>query len=315
MGSGGLKQKSGDGRLPRRFLHLAVVMAVAAGVSGCGNKEKKSGQALASVNGMEITAMQLNEELGLSPNVPREVASKQFLDALIDRQLLQIEAARDKTDREPGVVQAIERAKAVIIAQAYLQKRVGPVEKPTQAEVENYYAKNPVFFAKRKQLELKQLVLASKDIDAPIKHAIDNAKSLDEMVEFLESRKISFGRSQVTRFTSDMPAEVTEKLVGSPKGQLFFVQEGERSLLMGVSEIKDASVTLDVASPQIAQYLMGEKQKAAATGELARLRAAAKIEYLNKDFAPAAASTGTETPAAKPVSSTDANERGVAGLK
>ena len=48
----------------RRWLCAALILA-AAGLSACGNKarESKPGQALASVNGKEITVLQLNEEL------------------------------------------------------------------------------------------------------------------------------------------------------------------------------------------------------------------------------------------------------------
>ena len=120
--------------LNSRLLCAALVLLTAAGLSACGNKEKKAGQALASVNGEEITVLQLNEELQRA-NVQaaqQEAASKQLLESLIDRQLLQNEAVKEKMDRDPKVVQAIERAKALIVAQAYMQKRIGTIARPTQ---------------------------------------------------------------------------------------------------------------------------------------------------------------------------------------
>ena len=70
----------------------ALVLVVAA-LGGCSDKakEKKPGQALASVNGEEVTVLQLNEELQRA-NVAasqQDAASKQLLQVLIDRQLLQ----------------------------------------------------------------------------------------------------------------------------------------------------------------------------------------------------------------------------------
>jgi peptidyl-prolyl cis-trans isomerase C len=120
----------------KRALCAALIL-VAAGLSACGNKTKeaKPGQALASVNGEEITVLQLNEELqraGVGA-AQQDAASKQLLQVLIDRQLLQSEAAREKLDRDPKVMQAIERAKALIVAQAYMQKRVGNQARPTPA--------------------------------------------------------------------------------------------------------------------------------------------------------------------------------------
>ena len=70
------------------------------------------------------------------------------------------------------------------------------------------------------------------------------------------------------------------------------MREGERSLLVSIADVRDAPVTLDVAAPQIEQFLLNKKNKDAADAELARLRATAKIEYLNKDLAPDAGRAG-----------------------
>ncbi|MTV40535.1 EpsD family peptidyl-prolyl cis-trans isomerase, partial [Duganella radicis] len=289
-------------KLNPRLLASAGLLLLAAGLSACGGgKEKKPGQALASVNGEEITVLQLNEELQRA-NVQaaqQEAARKQLLEALIDRQLLQIEAAKDKTDRDPAVVQSIERAKALIIAQAYMQKRLGTPAKPTQAEVEAYYTQHPEFFAQRKALDMRQLVLATRDLDDPLKAAIDSAKSLDEVAAWMDAHKVKFVRNQVSRTSSDLPAELARKLLSMPKGQLFIVREGERSLLISIAEVKDSPVSLEAAASQIEQFLVNKKNKDAAAAELARLRAAAKITYLNKADEPAAAAAATPAPAGR----------------
>ncbi len=323
---------NGKGKTARRLLCGVAVLLATAALTGCGNgaKEKKSGQALASVNGEEITAMQLNEELQRSgaQAAQQETASKQLLEALIDRQLLQNEAARDKTDRDPKVVQAIERAKALIIAQAYMQKRVGSVAKPTKAEVADYFAKHPEFFTQRKQFDMRQLVIATKDLNDELQKAMDGAKSIDEVAAWLEAHQIKFVRNQVSRTTADLAPELGAKLKSMPKGQLFIIKEGERSMLISIADMREVPVTLESAAPQIEQYLTNAKTKEAATAELARLRATAKIEYLNKGAehkasATVAASDQASAPApaaaapahAGPAASSDSTDRGVAGLK
>ncbi|MYN17683.1 peptidyl-prolyl cis-trans isomerase, EpsD family [Rugamonas sp. FT107W] len=300
-----------------RWTTALVTLAMVAGVAGCGgSKEKKPGQSLASVNGEEITALQLNEELqrsGISA-AQQEQASKQLLESLIDRQLLDSEAVKEKLDRDPKVVQAVERAKALILAQAYLQKHVGAVARPTRAEVEEYFRQNPGFFSNRKVLDMRELVISSSDMDAGLKGAMDAAKSLDEVAAYLDAHKLKFARTQVSRSTSDLPPELSAKLLAMNKGQLFIIKEGERSLLISIADVKDAPVALEAAAGQIEQFLMNKKSKAASDAEVARLRATAKIEYLNKapaDGAPApaaAAAAGASTPSA-------ANERGAAALR
>lgn len=324
------------GRTPgQRALLSAIVLLTAVGLSACGGKkEEKATQSLASVNGEEITVLQLNEELQRSgvQAGQQEAASKVLLESLIDRQLLQNEAVKDKTDRDPKVVQAIERAKALIIAQAYMQKRIGTVAKPTPAEVEDYFGKHPEFFTQRKQFDMKQLIIPSSDVNDKLKATMDGAKSLEEVAVWLEANSVKFGRTQVSRTSADLAPDLSSKLLSMPKGQLFIVREGDRTLLISLADVKDSSVTLAQSAPQIEQFLFNKKNKDAADAELKRLRAQAKIEYLNKKdaspapatttpAAPAAASTPTaaSTPAtpAAPVNglSPEANERGVAGLK
>jgi EpsD family peptidyl-prolyl cis-trans isomerase len=307
---------------------LLVLLLVAAGLSACGQKESKPGQSLARVDGEEITVLQLNEEMqraGVRP-AQQEAASKQLLESLIDRQLLLNEAQKEKLDRSPQVVQAVERAKALIVAQAYLQKRVGQPARPTPAEVQEYYQKNPGFFANRKQFDMRQLVLATKDIDDSTKAAIDAAKSLDEAAAWMEQHKIKFVRAQLSRSTADLAPELSAKLMALPKGQLFIVKEGERSMLNAIVDVKDAPVGLDAASGQIEQFLFNKKNKDAADAELQRLRNAAKITYLNGNTAPAAKPAAAAAAASAPAAASgDASgdkaaadaqaARGVAGLK
>jgi hypothetical protein len=82
---------------------------------------------------------------------------------------------------------------------------------------------------------------------------------------------------------------------------LFLVQEGQRALLTSIDEVRDAPVSLAIAAPQIAQYLANRKSKELAQAEIQRLRATARIDYLNKDLAPDAATPGA-LPAAAPAS-------------
>ena len=309
-----------------RLLCAALVLLAAAGLSACGDKDKKPGQSLASVNGKEITILQLNEELQRAgvQSSQQAAASKQLLESLIDRQLLQNEAEKEKVDRDPKVMQAIERAKALIVAQAYMQKRIGAAVRPSKPEVEAYFTQNPQFFTQRKQFDMRQLILPTSALNDELKAVIDGAKSLEDVAQWLDGHKVAYARSQVSRTSADLAPELSSKLAAMTKGQLFIVREGERSLLVSLADVKDSPVGLDAATPQIEQFLANKKSKDAADAELKRLRASAKIEYFNKDAvpvpAPAAAATtapaGTPAAPAAPAGSTnEANERGVAGLK
>lgn len=310
----------------RQVLRAGLLVLAAAALTACGEKaEKKQGQALASVNGEEVTVLQLNEELArLNPQVAQqENARKQLLDSLIDRQLLQSEAAKEKMDRDPKVVQAIERAKATIIAQAYLQKRVGTVARPTKEEVQAYYNANPQLFSNRKQFDMRQLVLATSDLKDDVKKAIDSSKSLEEVAVFLDQNKVKYTRAQLVRSTTELPPELGTRLLAMAKGQLFIIREGARSLLISIADTKEAPIALEQAAPQIEQFLFNKKNKEAAEAAIKQLRSTAKIEYMNQPAKPAGNAAATAAPAAvtapaaatTPAATDDVNARGVAGLK
>ncbi|MFT5535215.1 MAG: peptidyl-prolyl cis-trans isomerase C [Candidatus Paceibacteria bacterium] len=308
------------------LVHGALVLIVTLGLSACGgDKKKEASQSLVRVDGEEITVLQLNEELGrTAPQATpeaQETARKQVLEALVDRQLLLNEAATNKLDRDPKVMQAIERAKAQILAQAYLQGRVAKTAQPTKSEIDDYFAKHPEFFTQRKSFDMQQLVIATKDFSDPLRAIIDNAKSLDEVAVWLDSNKVQYARNQVSRTTADLPPPLVTKLQTMKKGQLFVIKENDRSLLVGLNDIKESPVTAEAAAPQIEQYLRNQKNQETAKAELARLRSIAKVEYLNK--ADGEKDKAAAAPVAAPAASTatdsttkaDNMARGVAGLK
>jgi peptidyl-prolyl cis-trans isomerase C len=279
---------------------MAVAFLMAGVMLGGCNRDQpgapaRPGQALASVNGAEITVLQLNEEMQRAgvPAAQHEHASKQLLQALIDRTLLESEAAKRNLDRDPKVMQAIARARSLIIAQAYMQQRVGDAGRPSQADVEAYFNQHPQFFAKRRQFAMDQLIMPASAVTPALRATFDRSTSLDDVAQFLDARQIGYGRAQVTRSTADLKPEVAAKLSSMPKGQLFFVQEGPRALLTALTEVRDAPVSLAIAAPQITQFLANRKNKELAQAEIARLRATAQIAYLNKDLAPDASSRGS----------------------
>ncbi|MBI4938974.1 MAG: peptidyl-prolyl cis-trans isomerase, EpsD family [Nitrosomonadales bacterium] len=277
-----------------------LALAAVVGLAACGGKdqEKKTGQALVKVNGEEITTLQLNDELSRANVQPgqQEAAAKQLLESLIDRQLILVEAARNKMDRTPDVMKAIERAKAQIIAQTYVQSITSKLAKPSKVEIDDYFQKHPEFFSQRKQFDMKQLVISSNDFSDNFKRALDSAKSLDEVAAWLEKNGVRYARGQLSRSSTDMPPEMSAKLLAMPKTQLFIVREGGNSLINAIVDIRDAPVTAKDAAPQIEKYLINKKIKEAMDAEIAHLRSTAKIEYLG-----ASAPVATPAAAAQPV--------------
>jgi peptidyl-prolyl cis-trans isomerase C len=256
-------------------------------VAGCHGNDQKPGQSLVRVNGDEITIHQLNDELGQVAASDKsgkilDGQRKQLLEALIDRQLLVGAALHDKLDRDPNIMQSIDRAKSQILAQAYLQSRIDGLSKPSQADVEAYYRDHPEFFVQRKLFELKQVAIANKDNNADLKAAIESAKTLDEVNAWLDAHKIENTKSQSIRSSADIPPQILSKMQGHNEPQVFALNEEGKTVFVSVAYLKDSPATLQMAEPDIMRFLTNQKNQETGETELKRLRSVAKLEYLKQ---------------------------------
>jgi len=191
------------------------------------------------------------------------------------------EAVRNKLDRTPEVMQARERVVAQVITQAYLQGIMSKVEKPTKAEIDDYFQKHPELFTQRKQFDLTIARIATKDLSEELKKVLDAAKTLDEVILWLDKNKVQYVRSVASRSTTDLPPQMATLLQEKSKDTIFIVNEQETSSLIYVNAVKESPIPLASAAPQIERFLMNQKFKAATDAEIARLRTAAQVEYLN----------------------------------
>lgn len=280
-----------------RMLRGVLMLSTAIVLSACGSKEKSPSQVLVQVNGKEITVLQVNEELQNTAVRPaqQEEMTQQLLKLLIDRQLILEEAERNKIDRTPEVMRAIERSKEQVIVQAYLQSIASKVAKPLKAEIDEYYQKHPEFFAHRKEFDLRQLLIANKSYSEGLKTFIDSAKTLDEIAGWMDKRGVVYVRRQVTRSTSDLPKQAVAQLEILPLGQLFLVDEGDNKVLNVLVAIRSSPILASNAAPQIEQFLTNKTTKEMVEEEIKLLRSLAKIKYLNAS-APVATQTVVTTP-------------------
>jgi EpsD family peptidyl-prolyl cis-trans isomerase len=289
-------------------------------LSACDGKAKPAaGQSLARVDGTEITVHQLNVELEQIANATSQPASKKdVLDGLIVRQLLVEQAQKNKTDRDPNVMQAIERAREQILAQAYLKSRLNHVAQPSESEVEAFYQKNPQLFAQRQQFATEELEIATSDLSPELIETMKTARTLEQVQGWLQAHQIQYVPTQAMRSSVELPPQVVKAMSGMAPGQLFTIRQGEKSQLVALRDASSSPLTLQAARPKIVQFLLLQKSKEAADAEIARLRTAAKIEYLNRsdalDESPAAPASKTANADPKAVAPS-AVERGVASLR
>ena len=284
---------------------LALAMAVS--LPACDSSKKTTKETkvehavpLVKVNDVDIFLLQPANDLTSSEHqsaATKEAVNKKMLEMMIDRQLLQSEALHNNLDRDPKVIQAIEHAKTEILAQAYLESKFAAVGASGKSEINAYFKAHPELFTQRKVFYMNELLVATKDFSAQLKSTLDSAKSIEQVAAWLDRHHVRYERNQVARSTADLAPEMITKLKTMRRNQLFVIDAGEYSMLDAIYDVKSSHVTAEAAAPQIEEYLRNKKRKEIGDVELARLRASAKIVYVNsRETAPMALTAAAKSP-------------------
>lgn len=292
-----------------RPVKLVLMLAALGLLVSCGDKktgEVKAGQSIVRVNGDEITIHQLNAELQRANVQPaqQELAGKQIAKSLVDRQILVQQAIADKLDRNPNVMQAIESAKAQILAQAYIEGKIASIANPTDSEISDYRAKHPEIFANRKVYIMEELsFIVTPEKVKDLKPLSDSAKTLEDVTTWLDSHQVKYGRTKSAHAAETVPGELLNKFSKMVIGDLIFINANGRTVVGRLVEVKDVPISEKDSKPLIQRIILSQKRKDVAEAELKRLRELAKIEYLNDKFAPSASAepAAVPPPAAAPV--------------
>ena len=268
----------------------AVAMTLALSLTACGDKKegesKVASPVAAKVNGDEITAQQIDFELSklgnLSPEQAKQ-ATNQVLKSIVDQQLMVQKAIADKLDSDPLVLQAIESSRRQILAQALIKKMTADHAKPSEAELADYYAKNPALFAERRIYRLQEINVQVKPENVErVKDELQKAKNLGDFVAWLKAENIPARAGQSTKTAEQLPLEILPRLHAMKDGQaMTFAAPGALNILV-VADSQTQPLTQEQAKPMIERYLDNAKKREIAEAELKKLKEAAKIEYLGE---------------------------------
>lgn len=273
------------GRAPMRVAAIAAAALVLV-LTGCGKKEQGASQTAAKVNKEEITVHQINYVLQQQRNIkPEQVdaASKQILDRLIDQELAVQKAEDMKLDRDPRVVQQMDAARREIIARAYAERMGEVAAKPTPDEVRKYYEEKPALFKERRIYSLQEIQIEAKpDQVAPLREQLQNAKSINEFVDYLKANNFRFTGSQAVRSAEQLPLNLLDTFSKLKDGQALLVPSAAGAQVIVLAGSRSEPVDEARARPAIEQFLLNDAKRKLVDSDLKALRASAKIEYVGK---------------------------------
>ncbi|MES2949386.1 MAG: EpsD family peptidyl-prolyl cis-trans isomerase [Pseudomonadota bacterium] len=255
-------------------------------VIGCSKKDKAATQTVAIVDGEEISVHQINTVLskvnGVSPESLPKV-KREILEGLVEQQLAINLATSTKLDRSPEVVSAIENAKREIIARAALEHIRNAQPKPSEEEVQTYFAGHPELFSQRRVFNLQEIAIdkATPNL-AEVRSKVAASKSIEEVAEWLTQRSIGFKPSAGTRGAEQIPLEILPTLHQFKDGQLGLIEGNEAHFIMRVTASKTMPITEAQAQPRIKVFLANQRGAEAIKREKVAMKAKAKVEYLGE---------------------------------
>jgi EpsD family peptidyl-prolyl cis-trans isomerase len=266
-----------------------IVMTLALAACGKPGAKGEASQVAAKVNGAEISVHQINQVLEGTPGVTTAnagEASKEILEKLIMQEIAVSRATESKLDRTPEVIMALDAARREILAQAYFNRVAGAPGKVSNEEIKHYFNEHPELFTQRRIYSLVDIEFARDEkLIAPLRDLVARNKSMNEITRWLGENGTTFTANTDTRAAENLSLEVLPKVMKLREGQSDVFEAGPAVHIINLVSSRQEPVDLATASPQIERFLIAQSTQQLVTGEMKKLRDAAKVEYFG-EFAP-----------------------------
>jgi EpsD family peptidyl-prolyl cis-trans isomerase len=320
-------------KIARAAALLPLLVGCSRGDDAQGTDAQARNQVAARVNGREITVHQINvmldgaQDKRAANTAPAPRSGGAALDRLIEQEVLVQAASAQMLDRDPNVLAAMEDARREALARAYLEKVSSTRPEPTDAEVHDYYLRNPLLFRNRKVYAIREVAVRlplqgdaatpSADLDKAAQARMadahlreDLARELPVRLQALWERNHDWSalsdsvRGAGLRFESRSRIEAAEDLPLDQVMAFDHMNKGsvrirtDRGMLIALQVTKIAREPLDEAraTPMIRAYLREKSRERAERGTIERLTKTAQVErigmFASTDGTPLATKSG-----------------------
>ena len=295
-----------------RTLAITAGLGATLALGGCdqikalaGGGGAPKGQVVATVDGEEITALQLRAELGNFGSRDAAVmkaAQQQALQQVILRKLLADKAREDKLDKGADYTLQVERGQETLLAQLYQRQLASKVAQPTKAETEALIASRPNQFANRKVLFVDQVIAAPNKI-AP--ERLRPLTTLAQVRALLDAEGVRYQDNAATLDTLNADPRLVTGIMSLPAGEIFVVPQNGSLLFNQIAVSRSVPLRGEAANAYAMNMLRQQKAQEVVGKQIEAMRKAAesKIVY-NEAYKPPAPKPAAK--AAAPAPKTDA---------
>lgn len=276
------------------------------GLSGC--DKKAEGQVVAVVNGDEVTAQEVNGELGAAAaqGEPDQQMRNVALNRLIDRRLLAGVASDEGLDSSPDYILRKRNIEENLLVQMMGEKLARDIKPPTPQQINQMIAENPQAFADRTVFALDQIIFPMPP-RRDVFDALTPAKTMGEVVAALNKFGIKFQRGNNTIDSANLPPPVFQQFKRVGTSEPMVIPAGRAVTVAMITQSEAAPVSGPTARTVATNAYTKREVEKALKAKLDAARKNGKIEYQTGFSAPdqknaAGAPSGTAAPAAAPAS-------------
>lgn len=257
---------------------LPALVASLLSLAACGSKQPGD-DAVATVNGYEITLAELNNEM--TEQGAQDLEDPQLrraaLQAIINRKLLMGFAEEQELDRTPDFILREQRMRDQMLAEAAIQY-LAPDGGEPDSEAIAQFLENARASGERTVFQITALRLAAPP-SPEVMTAIENASSFAQIQEIVQREKLTAQGGEMTWDSAVIPAELTRQLNALPDREPFVLAE-ENSILAGVVRNKVRQPLTAEQARNMAESVVGQQSIRNRVGTwLEDARSSAEIEY------------------------------------
>jgi EpsD family peptidyl-prolyl cis-trans isomerase len=274
----------------------ACLATLAMLLTGCDHTAatQRDGRVVAKVNGDEITRGDLESAVEATGT---DTATA--VESLIDQELLVQKALASHLDRDPAVVEEIERARREILSRTYAQRSVLPHAQISAAAQREYFSSNPALFAQRRIYRTLTFSIPRAELTPTLRNALDRGRSAIHVRDLLNRHHIPFEAFEITRSAEEIPMDILPQLTHAGTGDVLIASPPQhmRALLICVVDVQDSPVDFEHATASINQHLTDVYNHTALAQYLRSARSLASISYgRTGDAVPVASADEPATP-------------------
>ena len=258
---------------------IALTAGLSLFLGACGSKA--TGQAVAVVNGEEITIGELNSELA-SANIPASADKKkvmpQLLQQIIDRRILAQKASEQGVDKTPDFLNQERRLREGLLLSLASKRQADTIRIPDQRAIDAFIAANPSLFRDRSILLLDQLQFQPPVDDAQVAR-LKNDHSIAALAASLTALGMPFVRTDAKLDTATVPPAIMKQIEALPAGEPFIVPINGKMYASVITGRQPANPTAEENRRVAVEAMRRQSLETWYASQLKQLRNEAKIEY------------------------------------